>query len=354
MKQKIAIAFGGNSPEHEVSLCSATYIFNSLDKSQFEVLLLGNDKNGIWYYDPNYEIEPIDLIAADYFRKARKVYLKGDQGYGLIVDNETNEILANFFIVFPIIHGAFGENGTLQGFFDFLGVICIGTGVLGSSICMDKEITKRILRDNGIPIARFNVLYHVDKKAFSFEDLKEELGIPFFVKPCNSGSSLGVSKVFNKIEFENAVTLAFQFDQKILVEEAIDGKEIECALLGNEDPITSVLGEITTTDGFYSYDVKYTQSSSVKMRIPAEISENISDDIRFYALKAYQVVCCEGLARVDFLMKKDGSFVVNEINTLPGFTAFSMYPKLFEYAGISVSDVLSELVRLALKKNSID
>lgn len=350
MKQKIAIAFGGHSPEHEVSLRSAAYIFNALDQSKFEVFLLGNDKKGIWYYDPDYVKGPVDLVAEDYFQKARKVYIKANRGNGIIVDDETNEAIADFTLVFSIIHGAFGEDGTLQGFFDFLGISFVGTGVLGSSICMDKEITKRVLRDNGIPIARFSVLYHIDKKAFSFEDLKAELGLPLFVKPCNSGSSLGVSKVFNEIEFETAVNLAFQFDRKILIEEAVVGKEIECAVLGNENPIASVLGEITTTDGFYSYDVKYTKSSSVAMRIPAEIPENISDDIRLCAIKSYLATCCQGLARVDFFLKKDGSFIVNEINTLPGFTAFSMYPKLFEYLGLTASELLEKLVYLALQK----
>ncbi|MBB1138424.1 D-alanine--D-alanine ligase family protein [Myroides sp. WP-1] len=350
MKQKIAIAFGGNSPEHEVSLRSATYIFNSLDSSQFEILLLGNDKKGIWYYDPNYAKKTIDLVAENYFTKARKVYIKGNYGNGIIVDDETNETLTSFALVFPIIHGAFGENGTLQGFFDFLDISCIGTGVLGSSICMDKEIAKRVLRDNGIPIARFRVLYHTDKNALSFNKLREELGVPFFVKPCNSGSSFGVSKVCTKKELITAIDVAFQFDRKILIEAAVNGKEIECAILGNENPVTSVLGEITTTEGFYSHEVKYIQTSSVVMKIPAEIPEDISNEIKHYAIKSYLATCCQGLARVDFFLKDDGSFVVNEINTLPGFTAFSMYPKLFEYSGLTSSDLLAKLVYLALQK----
>lgn len=350
MKQKVAIVFGGRSPEYEVSLISATTIYNAINKFQFEVLLLGNNKKGQWYYNCEYAKEQVDLTVDDYFSQARKVHIQEDQGNGLIVDSQTHEVLAIFTVVFPIIHGGFGEDGTLQGFFRFLGISCVGSSVLGSSICMDKEITKRILKDNGIPITRFITLYEVNKEIITFNQIVKELGSPFFVKPCNAGSSFGVSKVYNSGDFTVALDLAFRFDTKILIEEAIEGKEIECSILGNEKPISSSLGEIVTSTDFYSYDVKYCNTSKATMKIPADVLVEISEKIRLCALKAYQVVCCEGFARIDFFLKADGDFVVNEINTLPGFTPYSMYPKLFEYSGLSVSDLLSELIRLALEK----
>ncbi len=349
MKQKIAIAFGGKSPEHQVSLHSATTICNALDQSQFDVILLGNDRKGAWYYNVDYVKEHIDLAIDDYFEHAREVYMQENQGGGVFFDSQTHELLASFSVVFPIIHGIFGEDGCLQGFFNFLGIPFVGSGVLGSSICMDKEITKRVLRDNGIPITRFICLNKANKETVSFEEVVNELGNPFFVKPCNAGSSFGVSKVDKKADFKTAIALAFQFDKKILLEEAVEGKEIECSVLGNEFPISSVLGEITTTTGFYSYDVKYWNTSRATLCIPAEIPVEISNKIRVCAIHAYRATCCEGFARVDFFLKANGNFVVNEINTLPGFTAYSMYPKLFEYAGLSIQKVVSRLIALALE-----
>jgi len=350
MKQKIALVFGGKSPEHEVSLDSATTIYHAVKESEFEIILLGNNKNGDWCYDADYLKDSIDLQVRDYFLKSRKVYLQRAEEGGLIMDSETHQILERFTLVFPIIHGAYGEDGTLQGYLRFLGIPFIGSDVLGSSICMDKEITKRVLRDHGIPIAKFITLSHINRNRMSFGDVVKILGNPIFCKPCNAGSSIGVSKVSHEDDFQAALALAFQYDKKVLLEEAVIGKEIECGIIGNENPLASALGEITPISDFYSYEVKYFTTSNAIMKIPAEIPKYISERIRRCATQAYQATCCEGFARVDFFLKADGRFVVNEINTLPGFTAHSMYPKLFEYSGLSLTHLITEILALALKK----
>ena len=202
MRQKVALAFGGNSPEHEVSLRSASYVYNSLDMSLFEVLLLGNDKQGSWFCDLDYAKENIALEVEDYFSNATKVTIQVEEGKGVIVDCDTFKVLADFDVVFPIIQGSFGEDGRLQDYFSFLGIPSVRAGVLASAICIDKEITKRILRDKGIPITRFKILYQNNKEKLSFDDVKGEYGTLFFVKPRNSGSSFGVSKVSSLSEFK--------------------------------------------------------------------------------------------------------------------------------------------------------
>jgi len=351
MRQKIALVFGGKSMEHDISLISASNIYNGLDKAKFDVILLGNSKEGKWFYNKQYStLTRIDLVKKDYFAHAKQVYLRGKNRIGEILDAETYELLIYFDLVFPIIHGTFGEDGTVQGYFKFLDIPFVGSAVLASAICMDKEITKRVLRDYGIPITRFVVLSYVNRNKVSFDDAEKIVNKPMFIKPCNAGSSVGVSKVYTKDEFQEALNLAFSFDKKVLIEEAIDGKEIECAILGNEHPISSALGEIVPLVDFYSYEVKYCNTSAARMKIPADIPKKLSDEIRSIAVKSYQIMGCEGFARIDFFLKENGSFVVNEINTIPGFTVHSMYPRLFEYAGVSLTELLTSILTLASNK----
>ena len=350
MKQTVALVFGGKSAEHDVSLISASTIYKGIDRTKFDVVLLGNDKEGKWFYNEDCLGLSIDLVQQDYFSNAKQVYLQEKNSKGIIVDAETHTMLTCFDLVFPMIHGTFGEDGTLQGYLRFLGIPFAGSAVVASAICMDKEMTKRVLRDAGLPITRFIVLSYSDRKKMSFDCVVQELGLPIFVKPCNAGSSIGVSKVATEEDFRQALILAFSLDKKVLIEEAIQGKEIECAILGNEHPIPSILGEIVPLVDFYSYDVKYGNTDTVRMKIPAEITSKVSDEMRDIAIKAYQVTGCEGFARVDFFLKEDGCFLVNEINTLPGFTCQSMYPKLFEYAGISLTELLTSILMLAIAK----
>jgi len=350
MKTKVAVIFGGNSAEHEVSLKSATNIYNAIDTAAFAPLLLGVDRQGNWQFNSRYNDSNINLSEDDYFAAASFVYLKKADQKVEIIDLASNQILGSFEVAFPIIHGTFGEDGTLQGILKSLNVAYVGPDVLGSAVGMDKEVAKRLLRDANIPIAAFFTLYRHIPNAFSFEEIEEQLGLPLFVKPANAGSSVGVSKVTNQKEFDRAVSQAFIYDKKILIEEAVFGKEVECAVLGNEEVKASVLGEIISGTNFYSYEEKYTNLDGVQTKIPAEIDQNISGIIRETAVKAFKVLCCEGLSRIDFFLRADNTFVLNEINTLPGFTATSMYPKLWENTGLCYTDLLTELIGLAVAR----
>lgn len=351
MKVTVAIIFGGRSAEHEISLRSATNIFNAVDQEKFDPLLLGVDKNGNWCYNAGYTQQAVDLTARDYFAGATTIYLDGEDGKAGIVDRESNKTIAVFEAAFPIIHGTFGEDGTLQAILKAIDIPFAGPDVLGSAVGMDKDVAKRLLRDAGIAIADFYTLKQHKPEEFSYNEIVARLGLPLFVKPANAGSSVGVSKVTNEEEYHAAIAEAFRFDRKILVEEAIVGKEVECAILGNEENLrASVIGEIVPTKDFYSYDAKYISTDGAKMKIPAEIEDAVADKLRHTAMKIFETLCCEGMARVDFFLRADNTFVLNEINTLPGFTSISMYPKLWEATGISYTDLITRLIQLGIDR----
>lgn len=252
------------------------------------------------------------------------------------------------------MHGTLGEDGSLQGLLRMANMPFVGAGVLGSAVSMDKDVTKRLLRDAGLAVAPFVTLTRANRAGFTFEQLSERLGLPLFVKPANQGSSVGVSKVENRAEFDAAVSLAFSFDHKVLVESAIVGREIECAVLGNDDPQASVCGEIVLSDAFYSYDTKYINEQGAQVVVPAAIAPEVSDHIREVALKAFRTLECFGLARVDVFLTLDNQVVINEINTLPGFTNISMYPKLWAASGVSYQALITRLIELALERHQQD
>lgn len=364
MKTTIAIIFGGKSAEHEVSALSASNIYNAVDRNKFDVLLLGISKTGEWCYNDTYQLtDTVQITPDEYFSRSLPVRLDSEKGKAIILSKQNNEIVATFDAAFPIIHGTFGEDGTLQGILKSLDIPFAGSDVLGSAVCMDKDVSKRLLRDSDIPIAGFitlrrNEYYAKDKQnkqdTLTFDEAKAKLGLPMFVKPCNAGSSVGVSKVTDEASFTIAIETAFRFDHKILVEEAVIGKEVECGVLGNENLQVSVVGEIVPTKDFYSYDAKYIDADGAKLKVPAEIDADVSQSIRQTALRAFQVTCCEGMARIDFFLRPNNTFVLNEINTLPGFTSISMYPKVFEETGISYSDLITRLVELAIEKHQRD
>ena len=304
---KIGVLFGGKSAEHEVSLQSAENIINSLDKNKYEIVSIKISKTGEFDFA---KLEKVDVI-------------------------------------FPALHGPFGEDGIMQGVFREMGKPFVGAGVLGSAVGMDKDVMKRLLLQSGIPIGKFVVLRNHEK--YNFAKIKKQLGLPMFVKPANMGSSVGVSKVKNEAVFKKATSQAFLFDSKILIEEFIDGRELECSVLGNEFPMASVPGEIISGQEFYSYDAKYVDSTSV-CQIPAKIDKKTSKKIQELAIKTFQVLNCEGLGRVDFFLKKNGGVLVNEINTLPGFTNISMYPKLWEASGLPQTKLLDRLIELAVER----
>jgi len=309
MKKKIGILFGGKSAEHEISLSSAKNVFDAIDKTKFDPMLIMIDKAGKW--------------------KVTDVFM--------------------FDVIFPILHGPFGEDGTIQGFLKLVNIPYVGPGVLGSAVGMDKDVMKRLFRDAGIPIGKF-LSMKSHEKPLSFAEVEAALGSPFFIKPANMGSSVGISKVRNETEYAAAVKEAFQYDTKIVIEEFIPGREIECAVLGNEDLAASLPGEIIPAHDFYSYDAKYLDEKGASLQIPVKLDEDTTKRIQELAVKVFQTLCCEGLSRVDFFLKENGEIIVNEINTMPGFTKISMYPKMWEASGISYTDLITRLIELAISR----
>jgi D-alanine-D-alanine ligase len=353
-KTRVAVIFGGKSAEHEVSLQSAKNIVDALDKSRFDVTLIGIDKNGQWHVneESNYLIhaENPALIALN--RSNQSVALIPGEDAHQLMDTRNAGVLDQIDVVFPIVHGTLGEDGSLQGLLRMANLPFVGAGVLGSAVSMDKDVAKRLLREAGIEVAPFQAFTRA--RAPVFADVVAKLGLPLFVKPANQGSSVGVSKVEDEAEFRAAMALAFNFDHKVIVESAIVGREIECAILGNEHPRASVCGEIVVASGFYSYDTKYINESAARVVVPADIDAATSDTIRQLAIRAFEVLDCAGLARVDVFLTPAGKVVVNEVNTLPGFTRISMYPKLWQASGMRYSELVANLIDLALERHARD
>ncbi len=354
MKKKVALIFGGRSAEHEISLRSIKNIYEALDKKLFEAHLIGISKEGSWYHIGSADSlkKMTSLTDATLPRDAQATSLvcqKGKPSLYLLEKNLSFEI----DIAFPVLHGTFGEDGTIQGLFKMMNLPFVGTGVMGSAMGMDKEIMKRLLTYAGIPNARYSVLHK--NKVVNFNEIKNKLGLPFFIKPASSGSSVGVHKIKNEEEFELKLKDAFQYDEKVLAEEFIQGREIEISVLGhNDSPKASLPGEIILHHEFYSYEAKYLDEKGATPQVPANLTEDQIKNVQNVAIKTYELLCCDGFTRVDFFMKKSGEVYVNEINTLPGFTSISMYPKMWEASGLSYSDLITQLIELGLEKHKRD
>lgn len=348
-KIRVAVLCGGRSAEHEVSVQSARNIIQSLDCDKYDVVLIGIDKHGTWLPLDVSQLTSVKVISLDEQKKTES----GPMSFTHLGEflAKGDEIEGNFDVVFPVLHGPMGEDGTIQGLLKLASIPFVGAGVLGSAVGMDKVVMKRLLRDAGLPTALFLAYKEHEKNNIVFEEVQKNLGLPFFVKPANLGSSVGVSKVHNKDEFFTAVTLAFSYDNKILIEEYIKGKEIECSVLGNEKPIASVCGEIIPQHEFYSYEAKYLDKHGASFFIPARISRNLEKKIRKLAIETFETLYCEGMARVDFFVTEDEKVFVNEINTIPGFTSISMYPKLWEASGIPHAKLIDTLIDLALERS---
>jgi len=306
-KLKIGVLFGGKSAEHEVSIQSAINVIKALDKKKYHITPIKIQKNGKFNFD----------------------------------------ILKNFDIIFPVLHGPYGEDGSMQGLLKLSNIPFVGAGILGSAVGMDKDVMKRLLRDSGIPIGKFSVLKMGDN--VNFIKIKKELGLPIFIKPANMGSSVGISKIHNKKEFKKAIYEAFKYDTKILIEEFIKGREIECAILGNNHPSASIPGEIIANQEFYSYNAKYVDQGSIA-EIPAKIDKKTTKKVQELAIQTFKTLNCEGFGRVDSFLKKNGDIIINEINTIPGFTNISMYPKLWEASGLSQTKLLDKLIELSIER----
>ena len=352
-KLNLVLIFGGKSGEHNVSLMSARSVLNAIDREKYEVFQVGITEEGHWYQDPNaldaFESRQFDhLTEAIILTRQEKPYLFK------LIDGQLVEITP-IDIIFPVLHGTFGEDGTIQGLFEINNCAYVGAGVLASSVAMDKALCKDVLANAGIPVLPYSVY---SRKEIEYnlprviEAIESHLNYPIFVKPANLGSSVGISKAKNRSQLQASLQLASRYDRRILAEQGIEAREIETSILGNENPICSVPGEIVPGDEFYTYTDKYL-SGSPKVAIPATLSEEDTARIRAWALKAYRAIDGAGLSRIDFLLdKNNGQIWLSEINTLPGFTQISMYSKLLQHSGISYSDLIDRLIQLGLERKA--
>lgn len=353
----IGLLYGGRSGEHDVSRCSAASVASNLDPSKYRVIAVGIDREGRWHVQPRVKIldDPDfgKVLALENCGNWAVTHYENGGKLGVFDRDSGNEVWLD--VIFPAVHGTFCEDGTLQGLLELAGVPFVGADVAGSAIGMDKDIAKRLLRDAGVSVTPWETIHRADWSANPVairEAVEREFGFPVFVKPANTGSSVGIRKVKSVSGLDDAVEFAFRYAVKILVEKGIDCREIECAVIGNRAPEASVLGEIVPRHEFYSYEAKYLDPEGASLVIPAAIDLQVSEQIRMAAITAYNALCCEGMARVDFFLeKKTGRFFLNEINTLPGFTTISMYPKLWAHSGIEYSRLLDRLIDLALERH---
>jgi len=355
-KTRVIILFGGRSAEHEVSILSARNVLGALDRARFDPVLIGIDRAGRWHRESERTLAGAtgDPRALALDPKAPTVGI--EEGLVGLVGVEGPRLEAREeIVVFPVLHGTFGEDGTVQGLLELGDVAYVGAGVLGSAIGMDKDVAKRLLRDAGIPVVDFTV---VTAAAFARDPAAAVagaagFGYPLFVKPVNAGSSVGVSRVNDPSGLQPAVRAALAFDRKVLIERAVDAREIECAVVGNDDPVASIPGEILVhhEDGFYSYDAKYVDPDGASWKIPADIPAATTARVKELAVATFRTLELAGLARVDFFLSRgEGALYVNEVNTIPGFTAVSMYPKMWEASGLSQRALLTRLIDLALER----
>jgi D-alanine-D-alanine ligase len=345
-KPRVAVLFGGKSAEHEVSLQSAKNVINMVDRDKYDVVAIGIDKDGRWFLG-----DEARLLIDEQDPKLVKLNRASDED--LVVQPGRAELGVPIDVVFPVLHGPYGEDGAVQGLLKLAGIPHVGAGVLGSAAGMDKDIMKRLLRDAGIANADFVTVRARDRQTVDYAAVEAQLGTPMFVKPANLGSSVGVHKVRNEQEFFAALDDALSWDRKVVVEEMIVGREVECSILGNDQPRASVIGEIVTQGehDFYSYDAKYIDESGAALNIPADLNPELAERVRQVSLEVFSLLECAGLARVDSFVTTDGDIYVNEINTLPGFTNISMYTKLWEASGLSQTDLIDELIRLAIERH---
>lgn len=338
-KKIVAILYGGRSVEHGVSINSARNIFEYIDKEKFEPIAIGINTKGKWFLtkgvDKNIDQgQPLGLIL-DPEKPGFILMASGDR---LKID-----------IIFPVLHGTDGEDGSIQGLIKAIDLPMVGTSVLGSAISMNKIIAKRLLQEAGIPVTKFLAFHFDDQKKIKFEAIKKSLGLPFMVKSASLGSSVGVTKVSRKSDFKNALEESFRYDQEILIEQFIEGREIECAILGNQPAEASNPGEIVISKKyeFYTFDAKYVDAEAVEIKVPAKLDKKSIKLIREVSLKAYRALHCEDFSRVDLFLTKRGKIYVNEINTIPGFTNSSMYPMMWKERGISFPGLITRLLTLA-------
>lgn len=342
----LLVIFGGKSSEYTISLRSATSVLNNLDASKYCILKLGIRRDGAWrlFYGENSEIENDTwqqhtfpaMLSPDGIEKSLYIFPEGRMER------------VKIDVVFPVLHGKNGEDGTIQGLFELANIPYVGCGILGSAVCMDKAVTNALADSANITQARWRAFTRSEFEAgeVNLDEIADYLKYPIFVKPANAGSSVGITKAHDKQELVEALDLAFENDKKAVLEQTLIGREVECAVMGNDSPVASCIGEILPVAEFYDFDAKY-QDSNTGLAIPAELPDGVADKIRAAAVKAYRTLNCTGLSRCDFFYGDDGVIYLNEINTLPGFTSISMFPKLFGHEGVEYSELLDRLIEYA-------
>ena len=345
----VLVLFGGKSSEYEVSLLSASSVVRNIPREKYNIVTLGITKDGKWRL---FEGDTDKIESDDWIPSSLKAYINIDYGSKQVIVEDGRII--DIDVCFPVLHGRNGEDGTVAALLTLAGIPFVGCDNLAGAVCMDKAVTNALADYENVPQAKWlkiDKFEYADNGSAFLNDCFEKLGCPVFVKPANTGSSVGVEKASDKKELENAIKEAFKYDKKIVVEECIAGREVECAVLGSINPTVSVVGEIKPANEFYDYDAKYKNDSSVLL-IPAPLDEKTSGEIRSLAVKIFKSLNCTGLSRVDFFVQSDGKVKFNEINTLPGFTPISMYPKLFDECGIKYPDLIDRLLNSAIEREA--
>ncbi|HEX2938986.1 MAG TPA: D-alanine--D-alanine ligase family protein [Ruminiclostridium sp.] len=352
-KITVAVLFGGVSSEHDVSLISAKSVIENIPKDKYDVIMLGITKDGRWLlYSGDTNALPDSSWEND--SRNKRAFISPDTSvHGIVVSDGEKSQCIKLDAVFPVLHGANGEDGTMQGLLTIAQIPFVGCGCASSAVCMDKMFEKCILDAAGIRQAKWDYTNITDYNSDALtvlDRIEKKLGYPIFVKPANAGSSVGITKAHNRDELKTAIKTAGAHDRKIVFEEMVDGHEVECAVLGNDDPQVSCVGEIVPCNEFYDYDAKYL-AGKTELEIPSKLPQEKTNEIREIAKRAYRLLDCKGLTRMDFFVRKsDGSVLLNEPNTIPGFTSISMYPKLFEACGISYPELLDKILTFALEK----
>jgi len=363
---RVAIVFGGRSAEREVSLMSARTVASSLDPGKYERVLIGIDAEGRWSLGaPELALEPVPGSGARSWENPRslpeaaagisagsRIAITPDGVDSALVVRGTNATLRGVDVLFPLLHGPCGEDGSIQGLARLADLPCVGADILGSALCMDKNAAKRVMRDSGIPVAAFRTFRSPNAARDAWPEVETAFGSDLFVKPANLGSSVGVSRARCREEYERAVSLAFEYDLKVLVEKAIVGREIEVAVMGYRELRASLPGEVVAKGDFYSYDAKYIDEGGADIIAPARLGRDEAEACRKLALEACEALCVSGMARVDMFLPPDGSPIVNEVNTIPGFTARSMFPLLWEASGVPLPRLADELIALAIEAHA--
>ena len=351
-RTRVLLLFGGRSAEHEVSVVSARSVYAAIDRERYDVMLAGIDQQGRWYFGgkKSESLLSTTTVVPDKHVPARL----STAGTSLVSEDGDDLPDSDFEVVFPLLHGPYGEDGTVQGLLELAGLAYVGAGVAASAVGMDKALARAIFAASGLPQTQYSVIARSDWRRAQvpvLERLEGEHDYPLFVKPANLGSSVGISKVYDRQELQAGLELASQYDTKLIVERSVENaRELECAVLGNEYPKASGVGEIIPGAEFYDYTTKYIDGQS-ELVIPAVLEKSESEAIQELAMRTFKAIDCSGLARVDFFMRPDGSVLVNEINTMPGFTPISMYPKLWAAAGIAYGDLIDRLIQFGLERH---